>query len=213
MDLTTPTPLVIGGENVTVCASDYSPGAGFNADLYDMILGDAFLRNTYSLFNHGDFVDPSQNKSQNAYIQLLPLVDVTNAAEDFARSRENALSQFPPEATLAQLRERAGLSGSTSTSSSVAGLLADDEVSSSSGYSALVDRVNTFGPAIIALLGANVLVGIMLCLLGIVIWIRKGATQGSTRTRSAPVYAPVRMKEEVSRAEDSDEPFTAPYTE
>lgn len=55
---------------------------------YDMILGMAFLRNTYALINYGNFITGGSN-SNNPYIQLLPLTNVESAVNDFIQVRLN----------------------------------------------------------------------------------------------------------------------------
>lgn len=55
---------------------------------YDMILGMAFLRNTYTLINYGNFVNGGSD-SGNPYIQLLPLTTVESAVNDFIKVRLN----------------------------------------------------------------------------------------------------------------------------
>jgi len=54
-----------------------------------MILGMAFLRNTYTLLDYGDFIDGSSNDRGSPFVQLLPLTDVNTAHNDFVRSRLN----------------------------------------------------------------------------------------------------------------------------
>ncbi|KAF9220898.1 acid protease [Gyrodon lividus] len=53
---------------------------------YDMILGMAFLRNTYTLINFGNLVEGSSN-SNNPYIQLLSLTNEAAAVNDFIQVR------------------------------------------------------------------------------------------------------------------------------
>ncbi|KAH7885424.1 aspartic peptidase domain-containing protein [Phlebopus sp. FC_14] len=53
---------------------------------YDMILGMAFLRNTYTLINYGNMVEGGSN-SNNPYIQLLPLTNEAAAVNDFIQVR------------------------------------------------------------------------------------------------------------------------------
>lgn len=55
---------------------------------YDMILGMAFLRNTYTLINYGNFITGGSN-SNNPYVQLLPLTNVESAVNDFIQVRLN----------------------------------------------------------------------------------------------------------------------------
>lgn len=55
---------------------------------YDMILGMAFLRNTYTLINYGNFITGGSN-SHNPYVQLLPLTNIESAVNDFIQVRLN----------------------------------------------------------------------------------------------------------------------------
>ncbi|KAG2344494.1 acid protease [Suillus weaverae] len=55
---------------------------------YDMILGMAFLRNTYTLINYGNFIKGGSN-SNNPYVQLLPLTNIESAVNDFIQVRLN----------------------------------------------------------------------------------------------------------------------------
>jgi len=56
---------------------------------YDLILGMAFLRNTYTLLDYGDFVDASSNDRGSPFVQLLPLTNVNTAHNDFVQARLN----------------------------------------------------------------------------------------------------------------------------
>ncbi|KAF9220897.1 acid protease [Gyrodon lividus] len=57
--------------------------------LFDMILGMAFLCNAYMLIDFGNLVNAATPLSDTAYIQLLPITNATNAAQDFASVRQN----------------------------------------------------------------------------------------------------------------------------
>ncbi|KAH7914245.1 aspartic peptidase domain-containing protein [Hygrophoropsis aurantiaca] len=60
---------------------------------YDMILGMAFLRNTYTLINFGNFV-PGGKATNNPYVQLLSLTNTQSAINDFIQVRQNGQSQI-----------------------------------------------------------------------------------------------------------------------
>ncbi|KAG1897873.1 aspartic peptidase domain-containing protein [Suillus fuscotomentosus] len=55
---------------------------------YDMILGMAFLRNTYTLINYGNFITGGSN-SNSPYVQLLPLTNVESAVNNLIQVRLN----------------------------------------------------------------------------------------------------------------------------
>ncbi|TDL23434.1 acid protease [Rickenella mellea] len=66
----------------------------------DMILGMAFMRNTYVLINFGDFVDGSSSNVADPYIQLLSITNVTNAHSDFVKIRLGGVDATGAQATL-----------------------------------------------------------------------------------------------------------------
>lgn len=43
----------------------------FGSDIFDTVLGDAFLRNVYAYVNYGDFEDENATSTKAPYIQLL----------------------------------------------------------------------------------------------------------------------------------------------
>ncbi|KAF8133713.1 aspartic peptidase domain-containing protein [Boletus edulis] len=61
-----------------------------NDILFDMILGMAFLRNAYMLIDFGNLVDAASPSTDTAYIQLLPITNATEAAQDFAKVRHGS---------------------------------------------------------------------------------------------------------------------------
>ncbi|KAH7885425.1 aspartic peptidase domain-containing protein [Phlebopus sp. FC_14] len=60
--------------------------------LFDMILGMAFLRNAYMLVNFGNLLNAATPSSSTAYIQLLPITNGAQAAQDFASVRQGGAS-------------------------------------------------------------------------------------------------------------------------
>ncbi|KAJ7785076.1 aspartic peptidase domain-containing protein [Mycena maculata] len=69
--------------NVATCVSQWSPGPA-NPDDFDMIFGDSFMRNFYTVFNFGD--DVSQAPAGSS-IQLLSQTNPTSAQQDVAKVR------------------------------------------------------------------------------------------------------------------------------
>ncbi|KAI9059263.1 acid protease [Trametes sanguinea] len=89
------------------CIGAFQPMNPQDGATYDMIFGMAFLRNTYTYINFGDFVDGSASSTAAPYVQLLSTTN--NSAEahsDFVKVRGD--SPWTPEAaSLAQrLRSR-----------------------------------------------------------------------------------------------------------
>jgi len=73
-----------------VCVGTFQPitSAFSLAGQFDVILGMAFLRNTYALLNFGHFADGASNSS-TPYVQLLSTTDPTQAHQDFVSARLN----------------------------------------------------------------------------------------------------------------------------
>ncbi|KAI0647782.1 acid protease [Trametes meyenii] len=56
---------------------------------YDIILGMAFMRNTYTLLDYGNFMENTASDRGDPYIQLLPVTDASAAKKEFIASRLN----------------------------------------------------------------------------------------------------------------------------
>ncbi|CAE6475651.1 unnamed protein product [Rhizoctonia solani] len=89
------------GTNYTMCINAYQPfSSNAGGGEVDYILGDAFLRNVYSLYDYGDFIQGFSGLAQgNPYIKLLPLTDPTAASAEFKTARAATLSAagMPPQ--------------------------------------------------------------------------------------------------------------------
>ncbi|KAJ6534276.1 aspartic peptidase domain-containing protein [Mycena capillaripes] len=75
--------VVLTTTNAPLCVSPWTGGEG-STDV-DMLFGDSFMRNFYSIFNFGDAV--SQSPTGNASIQLLSQTDAAAAAKDVVNVR------------------------------------------------------------------------------------------------------------------------------
>lgn len=72
-----------------ICIGSFQPKT-VQSTTYDAILGMAFLRNAYMLVNYGNFIDGDVSKTDNPFVQLLPLTtDVAEAHADFVSVRLN----------------------------------------------------------------------------------------------------------------------------
>ncbi|CEL56532.1 putative aspartic-type endopeptidase CTSD OS=Arthroderma benhamiae (strain ATCC MYA-4681 / CBS 112371) GN=CTSD PE=3 SV=1 [Rhizoctonia solani AG-1 IB] len=89
------------GTNYTLCINAYQPfSSNAGGGEVDYILGDAFLRNVYSVYDYGDFVQGLSGLAQgDPYIKLLPLTDPTAASAEFKTARAATLSApgMPPQ--------------------------------------------------------------------------------------------------------------------
>ncbi|KAI8978777.1 acid protease [Trametes punicea] len=76
-----------------VCVGTFQPITSAFSLLgeYDIILGMAFLRNTYTLLDYGNFMENTASDRGDPYVQLLPLTDVNAAHKDFVQVRLNGV--------------------------------------------------------------------------------------------------------------------------
>ncbi|OJT08148.1 hypothetical protein TRAPUB_944 [Trametes pubescens] len=76
-----------------VCVGTFQPITSAFSLLgeYDIILGMAFLRNTYTLFDYGNFMEDTANDRGDPFIQLLSVTDATEARQDFVQLRLNGV--------------------------------------------------------------------------------------------------------------------------
>ncbi|EMD39148.1 hypothetical protein CERSUDRAFT_93190 [Gelatoporia subvermispora B] len=85
LDITVPTVLY----NETVCVNTFRATTLPVNDQFDMVLGDAFLKNVYASFNYGGL---PTNFSAIPYVQLLPTTNLTTAFDEFQEVRSQALA-------------------------------------------------------------------------------------------------------------------------
>ncbi|KAI0357462.1 aspartic peptidase A1 [Trametes cingulata] len=76
-----------------VCVGTFQPITSAFSLLgeYDIILGMAFLRNTYTLLDYGNFMENTASDRGDPYVQLLPITDVNAAHQDFVKVRLNGI--------------------------------------------------------------------------------------------------------------------------
>ncbi|KAI0321001.1 aspartic peptidase domain-containing protein [Amylostereum chailletii] len=216
------------GLNKSFCAASFTDitslqTAGLSG--FDVWLGSPFLRNVYASFNYGDDgVDGG-----NPFMQLLPLTNQHQAYADFQLSRRRVLDGLPPTATRDEVEQlyRQQTANTTSPSSgsdggaetqdlSTVGSLSSD-VEKEEVQQSLLDRVNTYGPVIMGLLSGVLLIGLVLCAVGLATYVRGGARKGAGVRNVSPSYAPVRVREVGSGAmghgggeHPEDVPFVVP---
>ncbi|EKM50641.1 uncharacterized protein PHACADRAFT_152796 [Phanerochaete carnosa HHB-10118-sp] len=80
------------GSNVTLCLNTFSPMDLSNQDL-DFILGDAFMRNVYALFNFGNWTDSSEC-APPPYIQMLSTTNQSEAWAQFDDAQNARIQQW-----------------------------------------------------------------------------------------------------------------------
>lgn len=101
-----------------------------------------------------------------------------------------------------------GLSAPSATSTFGSGALEALEAqlpaasTSQSSDSKLTSLVEKYGPVVLGLLAGNVLIGLLLCILGLMTCLRVVVKSGVKIRSISPSYAPVRAKEEGSGADE-----------
>lgn len=73
----------------TFIPQSFSVGAGE----FDLLLGDMFLRNVYSLYDFGDFQDAQGTVMGNPYVKLLSITNATTASAEFHQLRGGSASE------------------------------------------------------------------------------------------------------------------------
>ncbi|KAF8670181.1 Eukaryotic aspartyl protease [Rhizoctonia solani] len=190
------------GRNLTFCSSAYSPSSYDGAD-NDLILGDAFLRNVYAVYNYGDFVKTESGlNTSSPFIRLLPLTNATAASEEFKQTRTKSLQGLPPQLDIKTVNDPTPKPMKSTTSSSktnggAANVNAALSASSSASVSQLEADVSdslktlaSLAPVVLGLLGASV------GLLVILIAIAGFALVQARKQAGAPAYAPVPLTRE-----------------
>lgn len=115
---------------------------------YDAIFGMNFLRNVYMLINFGDFVDGSNSKTADPYIQLLTTTDIADSHHDFVIVRLG------------------GIDNAESVQLLPASVLPPNEDDTTDDDKSLSEKIHPYLPYIIAgsaVLGVLLLVGVAFC--------------------------------------------------
>lgn len=73
----------------TFIPQSFSVGAGE----FDLLLGDMFLRNVYSLYDFGDFQDAQGTVMGNPYVKLLSITNATAASAEFHKLRGGSANE------------------------------------------------------------------------------------------------------------------------
>ncbi|TFK20993.1 acid protease [Coprinopsis marcescibilis] len=167
----------------SACVSAFVGADGWGRNEYEISLGDSFLRNVYSLY---DFGDPQAGGTiGEPYMQLLSQIEPEKAAAQVGVVRSKTMKAYSPEAdplALVKLLEEtdakaagaAGTKSGTATGSPQAGIGGPSSPSS----------LDALGPAILALLAVNTVVGIILVTFAVLHWLRRG--RAPTVARSQP---------------------------
>ncbi|KAJ7487062.1 aspartic peptidase domain-containing protein [Mycena latifolia] len=198
------------GVNVTACIA--SIGTLPPQPDYDALFGDSFMRNVYTVMNFGDTVATSPTGA--ASMQLLSQTDPVTAVADVLNVRMAQLATMPPEfqgtppdfvpalpgstLPISTANASSGADPASAGSVGAVGAVTDTAVPTSSASDSTLQR---YALIIIGLLSGNALLLILLAILGVALYIRRGGKSASR----APAYAPVKFKDEEPLAAESYE--------
>src|ERR1700761_9366903 len=128
-----------------------------------MILGDNFLRSVYSVYDFGDF-DASGNMGA-PHVKLLSIVDPDQASKEFAAQR----------GTTARTNITYNAANSTEAASTTVSLSAD--------LTNTLNKINTYFPIMLAILGLNAVVILLLVIAAFIYLFRRRQNAPSARNR------------------------------
>lgn len=120
----------------------------------DWLIGDAVLRSVYAIYDFGDF--DSSGKMGNPYVKLLSLIDPNEASDDFHQVRGGTAAG----------NVTYNASNSTSSSGSSTLQVSDD-------LAKTLDKIGTYFPVMLAVMGLNALVIILLLAAAVVYMCRR----------------------------------------
>lgn len=142
-----------------------------------MILGDNVLRSVYSVYDFGDF-DTSGNMG-NPYLKFLSLIDPNAASKDFATARGSVART---NISYNSINSATASSGRTT-------------VSLSDTITDTLNKINTYFPVMLAILGLNALVILLLAIAAFIYIYRRRSASISLmqRRRTARRLTPMPM--------------------
>ncbi|RDX55693.1 acid protease [Lentinus brumalis] len=158
------TPISLSDESL--CVGSFLPQTvSVGAGQFDWLIGDNVMRSFYTLYDFGDFDD--SGKMGNPFMQILPLVDPNEASSEFHKIRGGSASSN----ITYNAQKVAGAASSSSSSTSV-------DVSSE--LTDTLNKLQTYIPAVLAIMALNALVILVLAVAGIVYMCRR---RNRNRTR------------------------------
>ncbi|EUC66458.1 eukaryotic aspartyl protease [Rhizoctonia solani AG-3 Rhs1AP] len=91
LDIITPS---LSSSDNTTCYGTFVPQSfSVGAGEFDILLGDMFLRNVYSLYDLGDFEDAQGTIMGNPYVKLLSITNGTTSSEEFHKARGGSANE------------------------------------------------------------------------------------------------------------------------
>ena len=126
-------------------------------------------------------------------MQLLSTTNATTAIADALKSRQSTLSHMGPEVSPSQYLSLRSTSSASGTSLDL-----------SNGGGSSESAVEKYAPAVIGLLAANLLIGLILLALAVLGCVRRGRSKSTAK----PTYVAVRSKDE----DHLDTAYLTPYS-
>ncbi|KAI0005078.1 aspartic peptidase domain-containing protein [Russula compacta] len=143
---------------------------------FDIIIGDNVLRSVYSVYDFGDF--DASGQMGDPYVKFLPLVDPNAASKDFAAVRGSGAST---NITYNAVNSTAAPAGITAVS------LSDDITNT-------LNKINTYFPIMLAILGLNALVIFLLAIAAFVYLCRRRNASSALKRRTARRLTPMPLE-------------------
>lgn len=159
-------PSLTGTDNTTCYGTFIPQSFSVGAGEFDILLGDMFLRNVYSLYDLGDFEDDQGTTMGNPYVKLLSITNATVASQEFHQLRGGSASE-------ANKISNAQSSSSGSVSSSTVSV-----------GDATLDRLVRYAEILLSLL--SVCVALLVSAIGVMVYYVFFKRKRSTPTRPAP---------------------------
>ncbi|KAI0650674.1 acid protease [Trametes meyenii] len=153
----------------TMCVGSFVPQTvSVGAGQFDWLIGDNVMRSLYTVYDFGDF--DNSGKMGDPYMQLLALVDPNKGSQEFHKVRGGTASS--------------NITYNAQNVSSATGAASGSTVQLSDNLASTLDKLNSYIPAMLAVMALNALVILLLIVAGIVYLCRRRG--GRARARRQP---------------------------
>ncbi|KAH9945767.1 aspartic peptidase domain-containing protein [Amylocystis lapponica] len=190
LDITTPTQI----NNTIYCVNTYRASTLPVNNQFDMILGDAFLKNVYASFDYGHW-NP-ENNTGIPFIQLLSTTDMDKAWAEFDQVRSDQVAAAEASATPVSASVSSAAPTATATTNSRRSFSEPMRRSSESSHRSIPDcltpLLETYGAFMMAVMTGAVMVFVMCCAVGLALAVRMLAR---SQARGRAAYLVVDAKE------------------
>ncbi|KAJ7107144.1 aspartic peptidase domain-containing protein [Mycena crocata] len=175
---------------------------------FDALFGDTFMRNIYSVFNFGNAASKAPTK--DASMQLLSITDLREAIPDVRDVRMAQLADKAPEIQELLPGLVRVIPGSRPPTGNGSPHVASNAVTDADAPTSDDSNTNKYALIIIGLVSGNLVVVLILAVIGVALYVKRGRASGSPAQSSR--YVPVRVREEesmkASEAYDADRRYS-----